>query len=231
MAIVKTRARQDSGVARVDEGQNVEVRSTRDGTLFKADWKQAMVMEGRGFTINLGAFSTPVVGGGSGALVIDIDCPEFVIGIPTGTSIMPLRVEIELLITPGVADSDELDIVLAVDQDKVNAQATANVGTVPVIYNLNTLHSRASACWCNQQYSGTMTDPVLDLELAHVTKIFNVFGTGAIGVLWAGATMLYEPESPVIINGPAMLIGYFGGTKAMSGFACVQWLELPTTMI
>ena len=74
-----------------------------------------------------------------------------------------------------------------------------------------------------------MTAPVLDLELAHVTQVFEMHST--VGVLWDTAHMRYEPKSPPIINGPAMLCGYWGGTKAQAAFACVEWIELPTNVL
>ena len=232
MAIIMTRGRQDTGVARVDEGQKAEVRSTKDGSIFMADWKQGMILEGRGFMVNLGSFSGPVTGGGSGGLTIESGAPEFVIGIPTNTSILPLRISVELSSVQDTTftDDDELDILLAVDQDKDNGSSSGSSGTAPSIYNMNTLHNRPSGCWANQQYTATMTAPVLDLELAHVTKIMELHtSTTTGGVEWRGVEMLYEPDTLIVVNGPAMFIGYFGGTRAQVGFACVQWLELPTS--
>lgn len=234
MAIVKTIGQTDTGVARVAEDQAVDVRSTKDGVLFVADWKQAMILEGRGFMINLGALTSPVTGGGAGELVVESGAPEFVVGIPAGTSLLPLRIDIVCGLPAGADDTDEVDIVLAVDQDKDNgvASGSANV-TKPSIYNMNTLHNRSSACWCNQQYTGTMAAPVNDIELAHITKVFTQPGatgtTREVTAFWQGFEMRYEPKTPIIINGPAMLIGYFGGTKAALGFVTCQWLELPTS--
>lgn len=236
MAIVKAIGKTDTGVARVTEGLIVDVRSTRDGSLFVADWKQSMILEGRGFMINLGALTSPVTGGGTGELVIEVGAPEFVIGIPAGTSLLPLLVDIVCGLPVGALDDDEVDIVLAVDQDKDNGVADGAFDvTKPSIYNMNTLHNRSSACWCNQQYTTTMTTPVNDIELAHVTKVFEQFDTtGAkTEAWWQGFAMHYEPKTLVIINGPAMLIGYFGGTAGgtakAQGFVTCQWLELPSS--
>ena len=139
--------------------------------------------------------------------------------------------ELTSALSTSIADDDELDIILAVDQDKENGSSAGSAGTVPAIYNLNTLHNRTSSCWANQQYTATMTDPVLDLELAHVTKIMEYHSSTGYGVEWRGVSMLYEPETLIVINGPAMLIGYFGGTLPQLGFATVQWLEIPTSDI
>ena len=228
MAIIKAKARQDSAVGRVSEGSDVYLRAFRDGSLVTTDWKQALIMEGRGFTFNVGALTAPVKGGGAGQLAIDDDAPDFGVGIPTGTSILPIYVDVALLMTAGTADSDEIDILLAVDQDTYHPVGNS---TAETIYNLNTLYSRASNCWARSEWATTFTttDPVYDLELAHVSKVFEMYST--VGVLWDECRMVYEPLNPPIINGPATLFGFFGGTKVQYGFACVQWLELPTSSI
>ncbi|KKK67302.1 hypothetical protein LCGC14_2955420, partial [marine sediment metagenome] len=174
MPIFKALAAQTASVARTAEGtEDKALRSTRDGSLFVAGWELAGVMEGRGFMVNVGAFSTPVVGGGVGGTAIDLDAPELVIGVQDGTSILPIRIEVDMGLPVGAADDDEIDILIAVDQDKVNAESDGTAGTAEVIHNLNTLFANASKCYANSEYSATMTDPVLDLELAHMTKIFE----------------------------------------------------------
>ena len=129
MAIIKAKARQDAAVSRVSEGNDVFLRAMRDGSLIKADWKQALIMEGRGFTINVGSLSSPAVGGGSGATIIENNGPECAIGFPSGTSIMPIYVDISMLVTAGTLDDDEIDILLAVDQDKNNGPAAGTGST------------------------------------------------------------------------------------------------------
>ncbi len=226
MAILKAKAQQNTGVSRVSEGGEPFIRATRDGSLFIADWKLAAIMEGRGFQINVGALSTPVTGGGAGGTAVDLDTPEFVISVPKGTSIIPIRTEVTVGLPVGAADDNEVDILLAVDQDAAwDATGTA---VTEVIYNMNTLNNRASNCTARSAFSATMTtDPVEDIELAHYTKVFESFS--ATGAHWTESILLYEPEAPPIINGPAMYIGHWGGTAAAHGFATVQWIEFPST--
>lgn len=227
MAIIKAKARQDTSVARESEGNDVNLRGTRDGALFVADWKMAAIMEGRGFMVNVGAFSSPAVGGGVGGTALDTDGAELYVSIPTGTSILPLRVAVNMGLPVGAADEDEIDILLAVDQDTAHTTGTY---TTETIYNMNTLHSRSSSCTAKSEATGTMTSPVLDLELAHVTKVFELFSTaGSAGSHWTQSDLLYEPAAPPIINGPATLFVFWGGTKAASAFCDCQWLEFPTS--
>ena len=230
MAIIKTMAKQGTAVGRVSEGANVYSRSTRDGALFVADWKQALVLEGRGFMINVGSFSTPKTGGGVGGTVIESTGPDFAISVPKGTSIMPLRIEISMANPVGATNDDEVDILISVDQDYMPPLGVGG-GTAPsaTIYNMNTLHSRSSNCIAKSGFTTTMTAPTNDLELAHMTKIFE--SLSGIGGGWQSLRLLYEPDVPPIINGPATLLGWWGANTTNSGFANVQWLELDSSVI
>lgn len=228
MAIVKTKAQQDSAVSRVSEGDDVYIRSTLDGALFTQDWKQAMIVEGRGFMFNVGAFSTGIVGGGSGSTAVDGSCPDFWIHVPSGTSIMPIRIEVEVGAPVIAASANEVDILLGIDQDASHAGDATGAGTAEVLYNMNTLHSRASNCTAKSKGSTDFTTTLtVDIELIHVFKVAQE--DTSVGVLWQGLTLQYEPTTPCIINGPAMFIGWVGGTVATEYFANIQYLELPTS--
>ncbi len=130
---------------------------------------------------------------------------------------------------PGRKNLQGIRQIASVDQDKVNA-STDGTSTTEVIHNMDTLNALPSACFANSEYTATMTDPVLDLELAHVTKIFELFSTaGSAGALWQGPRLLYEPRIPPRINGPAMVCIYWGGTVAASAFCSAQWIEYPSS--
>lgn len=223
-AIIKGNARQAGSAERVSEGADVFLRMMRDGSLVASNWKQAAIFQGLGFMVNVGAFSTPITGGGNGT-IIDQDQPEFVVSVPNGTSIMPIRIEVSCLSPVLNLDSDEMEILIAVDQDTTGV--TGATDTDETIYNMNTLCGRASACTATSATSGGIsTEPVLDLELMHKIKVGDVAGSST-AQLWGELYGLYEPDAPPIINGPANLIGYFGGTVAVTGFAVVQWIEFP----
>jgi len=225
-AIIKGNARQATSVQRVAEGAEVFQRFLRDGSLVGADWKQAAIFQGLGYVINVGAFSTPIVGGGNGT-VLDQDQPEFVISVPSGTSIMPIRVEVCCLTPLITADADEAEILVAVDQD--TAATTGGQGTAETIYNLNTLKGAGSACTVTSAFTANITAaPALDIELMHKQITADVNGTAA-NAYFQELRGLYEPIAVPILNGPCALMGYWGGTSAVSGFAVVQWVEFPTS--
>ncbi len=209
-----------------DNGSFMGLQSTRDGALFVADWKQSLLMEGRGFIVNVGALSTPIVGGGNGT-VLDLDQPEFIISVPAGVAILPMRVAIHAQ-TPLLATAAyESEILLAVD--RTAAAVDDGTKTAETIYNLRTDNPRASLCVATSAYTADVTDPVLGIELARTVVLGDVQGTPATAI-WTKNELVYEPAQSPIIIGPAMLIGYWGGTVATPGFAEVAWLELPATM-
>lgn len=226
---LKAKGRQSTTITRETEGQDVFLRALRDGSLVNVDWKQAAVMAGYGYMVNVGALSTGIVGGGNGTAVTIAE-PELCLSIPNGTSIMPLRIGVHVQCGV-IAAAEEAEILIAVDQDKaISATIVASsTYTTEVIYNMNTLVAPTSKCACYSAFTESHdVDPVLDLELARKVIEFAK-ETDTDGYAYAVAMMLdlvYEPVAPPIINGPAMLLIYYGGdTATIGGFADVQWLE------
>lgn len=228
MAIIKAKARQDESVSRVSESGEVYTRATRDGALFTCDWKTGLIMEGRGFQFNIGDLTTPIAC--PGTTIVLIDKPDWVVGIPAGTSILPIRIEGSMLMPKGTADDEEIDILLSVDQDTYLTQASGTATAVTPT-NMNNKHSRTSSCWANKTYSATFntTDPTYDIELAHVTQVFETFSS--VATYWMEAKLLYQPKTVPIINGPGVISGYASATNGASMFWTVQWIELPTSLV
>lgn len=182
-------------------------------------------MEGRGFVVNVGALTTPITGGGAGT-VLDAEQPEFLISVPTGTSILPLRVHVQCQVPLLAADSDEEEILIAVDRTQAY---TGGTSTAETAFNLRTDNPRTSNCTATSAYTADVTQTVaLGIELARAQLLGDVQGVAA-NAMWNQLALLYEPSVCPIIVGPAALLGYWGGTVAMAGFASVAWLELPTT--
>lgn len=224
MARIKGEVQEDSGVSRLSDGTEKVARMTADGSLVFMDWRMAMVDEGRAFVVNVGAFSSPVTGGGTEGVVIDLNAPEFCLDIPNGVSVWPKRIQVA--VQPGAigADQNETEIVIGIDQDAGVNPGTPGTAVAETIYNLNTLHSRASRCTAKSLYSADMGSATIDIELARAVREID---TATLGVVLQGFELEYEPLAPPKINGPAKLMVYFGGTVAALGFATVEWYELP----
>lgn len=198
------------------------------GSLLVADWRQAMVARGLGYHVDVGAFSTPITGGGNGT-VIDLDRPEFGISVPNGTTVVPLRVHIAALPGLQTTDSHETEILLAVDR----AAAWAGDGTVTTETAVNMRTSAAgnpTGVTIFSAATADITDPTLGMELGHAAKFTDVQGTAATVNLME-LVLLYEPLWPPFLVGPCAMYGYWGGSIATTGFANIDFLAFPSSLI
>jgi len=198
------------------------------GALLNADWRQAMIARGLGFHVDVGAFSTPITGGGAGT-VLDLDQPEFGISVAAGYAIVPIRVDVNVLPGLQTTDSHETEILLAVDR----AAAWAGDGTVTTETAVN-MRSNAtgnpSGVSIFSAATADITDPVLGYELAHRVLFTDLQGI-ATSLELHQLTCLYEPLNPPILIGPCCLYGYWGGDIAATGFANIDFLAFPANLV
>lgn len=206
-------------------GAEEDVRGLLGG-LLAADWRMALIARGFGWHSDVGALSTPIVGGGNGT-ILDQDQPEFTISVPSGYTLVPLRFAVNCHIPLGATDSDESEILLAVD--RAAAQDGTGTATAETPTNLRT--STASGCpaTVRSAYTADATNPTLGHELDRAVITFDT--QSAVGTTWTPLRLLYEPRHPPIIVGPACVIGYWGGTVATSGFANLDFLVIATSLI
>lgn len=198
----------------------------RFGQLYTQDWKQALIVSGKAFYAKVGAFSTPVVGGGAGT-VIDLDQPEFGISIPSGKVLIPLLVQVQAQVPLLATDADESEILLAADIATAAKLDGTWTNTITPI-NLKTNSAEVSACTVKSVCTADTTDPVLDLELARAVITGDVQDTPANSI-WTRLELNHDPRLPVFLVGPASLFLYWGGTVATSAFAQIMWAEINTT--
>ena len=187
------------------------------------DWKQRAILQGRGFHVDVGAFSTPIVGGGNGT-VIDQDQPEAMISVPSGTSIIPVRVSVQIQPGLAVTDLDENEILVAADI----SQASDGTGTMTTETALKMFVGQGSTlCTCYSAFTADTTAPVVGMELARKVETMDLLGSPANG--WGHVVdLLYTPDPAPVLVGPCMLLVYWGGTVALSGFAQIEWIEFLT---
>ncbi len=198
------------------------------GGLLSADWMEAMIARGLGWHTFDGAFSTPGAGGGSAAIV-ELVRPRLLVSVPDGTTLVPLRIDCQLQTPLTAADSDESEILFAVDR----TQAWGGVGTSTLLTPTNMRSDLVTGCPLTFAKTFTTditgTVPVLGVELAHAVKV-SEYATD-VGRVWNEIVLLYEPDSPPFIVGPAMLLVYFGGTVATSGFVELDALAFPSVLV
>lgn len=217
----------------ITEGSAYKPYMSRRGEQFGMDWIQAAILEGYGFIANIGALSTPVVGGGAGT-VVDLDQPEFGMIIPEGKTIIPIRMNIQLTTPLLNADSDEAEAVCFVDTTAATVAAALDGTWANTITAKNMMialtNKKSSTCTIKSVCSSDTTDPTESIDLFHSVILADLNGTAA-NALWTRHEVLYEPKNPPYIKGPASLFAYWGGTVAVNGFMQFFWLEIPSTQL
>ena len=217
-------AAQTGGVAIGAEGSSRQARGTRDGAIFAAPWIQALILEGRCYMIQVGALTTPITGGGDGTIV-DLDQPEVNIGVPSGTTILPFRIEVQCESSATEADNDIGEIIIGFDRLATN---TGGTFTDETAVNLRTDNPYSSLCDPNSAYTvNQTTEPtVIEITRRQRQPIVDASATARDDTT---IHLLYEPLYAMALVGPAQLLVYWGGIAAHTGFAQVFWAELATT--
>lgn len=205
----------------------VDLRSVLGG-LVDADWRQAMIARGLGWNVTVGTLSTGVTGGGAGT-VFDQDQPEFVLSVPTGYCLVPLRVSIQARIGLQTTDSHINEILVAVDRTAAwDGTGTTFVTETPL--NLRTNVTSGCPITAASAFEGNMTNPTLSFELARKEALTDIQGTAATVNVYQ-FDLVYEPQSPPLIIGPAMVIGYWGGSIAVVGYAQICFLAFASSQV
>lgn len=231
MPLIHAVRRVAASLATADNTGPREVDASRAGELYTYDWKQRRIAEGRGFIVNVGAFSSPITGGGAGT-ILDLDQPEFVINVESGKVLVPLRFFVQTQAPLLAADADESEIMIAVD--RTAKWAGDGTFTAETAFNMRTDNIKSYTGSVGSAFTADMlmttgADAVLGIELART--VVTADSQTAAGVLWTKNELLYEPGTPPFIVGPAAVIGYWGGTVATPGFAELMFLELDSTEI
>lgn len=194
------------------------------GNVFTNDWIQREIDAGNAEGFQVGALTTPIQGGGAGT-IIDLDQPEVNINVPSGKTLYLLRAEIECEL-PADQDGDVQEIVLGYDNAGVT-NASSATGTVTTPKNLRSdivgglLGPTAvvTAGTVNQSANPTVQ------EIDRAQEVTNIVTSGITqGVL----ALRYEPRHPRAFVGPCVVLAYWGGTQAMSGFAQFEYVVRPT---
>lgn len=197
------------------------------GGLLVSDWRQALVARGYGWNVTVGTLSTGIVGGGNGT-VLDLDQPEFGLSVPSGTCLIPLSFNIVCNIGLQTTDSHVSEILVTVDR----AAAWAGDGTFTAETPLGLRTNITSGCpiTCFSAATADITDPVHHFDLARKELFTDVQGTAAT-VNVTEFRLDYEPTNPPFLIGPCAVYGYWGGSIAVTGYAQLAFLAIPSTLV
>ena len=205
--------------SRVAEGQLNTQWLAKDGAAISFPWKQALILEGRCFHVQVGALITAVACG-SGT-VPELAEPELVISVPKGTVMMPLSVYANAVPDDAVANHDDLNIILGIDRTQVHD--LSGTSTAGVLYNMRTDAPRSNTCTAITAVTADMTAAVMAMELMR-TDCF-VEQTTAVGTQPFIIELRYEPVAAPMLVGPAMLVLMWGGTTPVTGYVQATFAE------
>ena len=196
------------------------------GSALVADWKQALIARGFGWTVDVGTLTTPIVGGGNGT-VLDLEQPELAINCPSGYCMVPLRIAVECQLGLQTTDSHESEIWIGFDRTQVQTAGTSTAETP------GNLRSDITATAPFTAYSAYTADgvaaPVIT-TLARRQGLTDVQGTAATVNVYV-FDLEYQPLNPPMIVGPAHIAVYFAGDIAVSGFIQAQVLAFPSSLV
>lgn len=190
------------------------------GNLYMKDWIQREIDAGNAEGFQVGALTTPIVGGGAGT-VIDLDQPEVNINVPAGKTIWLIRAHIQCEV-PADQDGDVQEIEIGYDNAGVT-NASSSTGTVTTPKNLRTDKTSLLLGGSAVVTAGTVNlsaNPTVQ-EIARAQTVTNIVTSGITN---KGFELLYEPKHPRPFVGPCAVLAYWGGTQAMSGFAQFEYI-------
>ena len=140
----------------------------RSGALVTTRQLQQLVAAGYGYHVTVGAFSTPITGGGNGT-VFDAEQSELAISVPSGTAIVPIRIGVDLEV-PADQDGDVTESFIQVDRLAVST-ASSSTGTVETAFNMRTDNPRSSLCTVVSANTMDHNTPTISFELDHKQMI------------------------------------------------------------
>ena len=206
-----------ASVRRVADGQWASSRSTRDGSLYTADWIQGCIIEGKGYTAGIGLLSAAEV---LQAAAITTLRPVLWVRVPTDTTIIPIYAAVQAEDT-GAVNAFEIALGGSTIDAGNGTSVAADFGPV----NLVTRGS-VGKCTARQEATGDVTaasDPPSDLW-----RVFLNSDTVADSE-YPEVNREWEPypRCPVLV-GPATLHLSIGSSAAPTATAQLQWLEFDT---
>ena len=91
---------------KTSDGQFINARAMRDGSLVTVDWKQALMQEGRGFMLKVGDENAPV---NSTTVIADTEVFALV-DVASGTTVIPFFAQISVATHAGTSVLTEMMI-------------------------------------------------------------------------------------------------------------------------
>lgn len=225
MAIIKAKGQQTSSVSVGSEGADVYVRAMRDGSLINMPWLTAKAIEGKVFAANTGLLTTPDT---FNATIADAE-QDMLVNVPTGTTIIPVYLQVNL---------EDTGTVLAVDVVAVASNVYDNTGLTSTVLTVMNMRTDKAAGGSQCTAHAVVTANATAVETGNYVEFWRPMA-GLAEDAFAGNTMptnnqvshsrwsIGDAVVPPVIVGPGSL-SIFTGAQAGIGFITAIWVEEPT---
>ena len=194
----------------------IGARGLRDGSLVGAELYEALSQEGRVFTANMGSVTTPLT-----FLATAANRPDAWIRVPSGTTILPIKLDVALESMAGTAT--EIDVRIAANDIGNGTSSAADVGP----RSNRTDAPITSGCTARQLATADTTAETTPLSVYRKTYILaNAAGEDAKGTSITRAMMGY----PVLVGAASWEVFIAATTTQATGFVVMTWAEVPSTL-
>lgn len=195
------------------------LEGTRDGAAFMADYRMKMALAGRIFCAADAAVGDIV---GASPTSFAVTTPTFIIDVPTGTTCLPLKVNLSQAASVAGA---VIHVAIAICS---TATSFASGGTAEQIFGAR--NDRPVAPLCAFYSLPTCTTALLTKEIYHVQM-----GPDISPAEGAVPEVLWTPEKnghPQILVGPASfaVFTYAASTGPMWNWS-ISWAEMPSAWV
>ncbi len=208
-----------------NDDQYQKMRGTRDGSLFTAEWFEALAQEGRVFVANIGTATGEIT---FAAGTITTTAPDLWLSVPAGTTVIPLKLVIYM---EAFGSNAQFECMAAVGTGGVVGSGGAAITPT----SLRTDKPITSGC------SIRRTDTGATYMTTNVSEFFRNGQQFAITKTTASATAAGSDPNifiwnrrehfggPVMVGASQMMV--FASSQAGKGFITLTYAEVPSTSI
>lgn len=215
MSEIYVKAKQDS-YNTFPDGVGGEIRTNRRGELVVNNWKVQAALDGRVFNFANLTPATLI----TGTVAYAATTPNIIMVVPTGTTMIPIRANFSIV------DSAGTDNTIIIGCDTADLYTSGGIAG-SALNNLRTNDPNTSALTTakNGDTAIVMVDPAASERLLY--NWANAFAD-TVG----GRVVVWEPEVPPVLIGPATFFAYVYSTgTAMEYEYSIQWIEIPSTNV
>lgn len=205
---------------RTADGQYLDVRGARDGSMVIMDWKQALALEGRLYLVQLGTEDAPIASTTS----IDDQLVWAVVDVPSGTTVLPVFAQVAI----GTwTTSALLNFMIEIDNAQTRYASGGTAFTPLALGRTDAPDSSNCTVYVGTDVTVGAKTSGGSLEVHRVSIEDNWGDTGDSFIIPD-----YRPDPMPAVVGPASVLFHLGaGTADVTAYGSMQWFEVPSSSV